>query len=418
MPHSHENLKRENDKRENRHRDNAGQLHTGNMASMAGGAPAIHPADLLIVDPSVQAVIDASLDSIIFISEDGIICACNIATEKLFGYTSSELLCADITRLMPEPYASRHQQFIRAYIASGKPYVIGIGREVEGLHKHGTRMPLHLSLNEFRYRGRRFFAGFLRDLREQKNAASALQQQHEQLTQRLRNRTEEMAAAYRRLQLEAGLHAHAAANTRQLLACLRQRQSRRHDEPHEEPCSAIDVINEVLHTLADMLPRQHHASVSISNPCLPRIGVPAIILRQIMLNLCMRAVFTGSNITIAVTPAIAIPPDCLDCQIAEPGDFVCISVIHSAGSNPSIPTDPLMNGHLAERGSDWPAEVPQAHILAQADHSLADTLVHEFGGHLHCAETPQRHTVTLWLPVCAETAAGNPANDVGNDQRC
>ena len=68
-------------------------------------------------------------------------------------------------------------------------HIIGIGREVEGLRKNGTRVPLDLSLSEFTDSTGRKFTGILRDLTERKQAAQWRREHESQLAHLLRANT-------------------------------------------------------------------------------------------------------------------------------------------------------------------------------------------------------------------------------------
>jgi len=112
----------------------------------------------------MQAIVNMAVDAIITIDERGVIDSVNPATERLFGYTASELLGRNISSLMPEPYSREHDGYLASYLRSGLAKIIGIGREVTGMKRDGTLFPMSLAVSEVRLGNRRMFAGIVHDL--------------------------------------------------------------------------------------------------------------------------------------------------------------------------------------------------------------------------------------------------------------
>ena len=52
----------------------------------------------------IRAILDAAPYAIVGIDEEGTIESCNPAAERMFGYTASEAVGANIALLMPSPY--------------------------------------------------------------------------------------------------------------------------------------------------------------------------------------------------------------------------------------------------------------------------------------------------------------------------
>lgn len=125
---------------------------------------ALHRQDEQIL----RGILDTASDAIIAIDERGIIQSVNVATERLFGYPSAELLGVNVNLLMPEPFHGEHDGYIRAYCRTGQAKIIGIGREVTGLRRNGTTFPMHLAVSEVKLRDRRIFTGIVHDLTERR----------------------------------------------------------------------------------------------------------------------------------------------------------------------------------------------------------------------------------------------------------
>jgi PAS domain S-box-containing protein len=116
----------------------------------------------------LRALLEAAVDAIITIDERGVIQLVNPAAERIFGYSTQELIGNNISLLMPSPYREEHDQYLARYLATGEKKIIGIRREVVGLRKDGTKFPLELSVAEARLGDWRVFVGIHRDISERK----------------------------------------------------------------------------------------------------------------------------------------------------------------------------------------------------------------------------------------------------------
>src|SRR5256885_13649293 len=93
-----------------------------------------------------RAIFESAVYGIITIDEAGIIESVNPATERLFGYSSSELIGRNVDMLMPTPYFEQHRQYLLNYVTTGDRKIIGVAREVIGLRKDGTTFPMDLAV--------------------------------------------------------------------------------------------------------------------------------------------------------------------------------------------------------------------------------------------------------------------------------
>jgi PAS domain S-box-containing protein len=94
----------------------------------------------------------------------------NHSTEQVFGFSERELTGQNVSVLMPEPFRSRHDGYIRHYLETGERKIIGVGRRVMALRKSGAIFPAHLAVSAFEINGQRYFTGIVHDLSGQSAA--------------------------------------------------------------------------------------------------------------------------------------------------------------------------------------------------------------------------------------------------------
>ncbi|MBI5164094.1 MAG: PAS domain S-box protein, partial [Magnetospirillum sp.] len=121
-----------------------------------------------------RAILEGAADGIVTIDEGGIIRSVNPAAKRIFGYDAAEMIGNNVAMLMPEPYRSGHDGYLRNYRSTGRAHIIGIGREVEGQRKDGSTFSMDLSVGESQVHGRRIFAGIVRDITERKQVEERL----------------------------------------------------------------------------------------------------------------------------------------------------------------------------------------------------------------------------------------------------
>lgn len=127
-----------------------------------------------------RAIVNHVENGIITINDKGIIHSFNRAAEKIFQYRPDEVIGKNVKMLMPEPYHSNHDQYLANYQKTGKPKVIGIGRDVTGRKKDGTEFPLYLAVSEMFMTRMKMFVGVLIDITKRKEAEKKIKNAKEQ----------------------------------------------------------------------------------------------------------------------------------------------------------------------------------------------------------------------------------------------
>ncbi len=261
----------------------------------------------------MQALLDAAVDAVIVIDHRGLIHVANHSAERLFGYSADELSGCNVSRLMPEPDRGSHDGYIDRYIASRVPRVIGRGREVTALRRDGSTFPVALSVGVVPGADPPRFAGFVRDLSEQRAKDAEVRHAHERLAQVARFASMgEMAAglSHELNQPLAAIATYAQASERLLAQpdaqledvqeALRQIASQalragevirrlRHlvgDRKTEHHCEAVNEVVEEIASLAAWDLRQSGVTLHFQlDPALPAIAIDRVQIQQVLLNL-------------------------------------------------------------------------------------------------------------------------------------
>lgn len=114
----------------------------------------------------LQAILDAAPDALVVIDKFGVIQSFSTAAERMFGFSSVEVIGRNVSMLMPSPYREGHDGYLARYGETGERRIIGIGRVVVGQRKDGGQFPMELTVGEVDLPGTQLFAGFVRDLTE------------------------------------------------------------------------------------------------------------------------------------------------------------------------------------------------------------------------------------------------------------
>jgi PAS domain S-box-containing protein len=117
----------------------------------------------------LKAIFDAAVDGILAFDEQGVIESMNPAAERIFGYTSSEVVGSNVSLFMPNSNGSEQDDSVEDYLRTGRQSIIGVIREVTGKRRDGSIFPMELAISETRLGNRRIFTGIVRDITEYKH---------------------------------------------------------------------------------------------------------------------------------------------------------------------------------------------------------------------------------------------------------
>ncbi len=121
-----------------------------------------------------RLVIEAAPNAMIMVNGEGVIVLINSQTEKLFGYNRLELLGRSVETLVPERFRGHHGHSREGFFARPDTRAMGAGRDLYGLKKDGSEVPIEIGLNPLHLPDGTFVLASIIDITERKRAEERL----------------------------------------------------------------------------------------------------------------------------------------------------------------------------------------------------------------------------------------------------
>jgi len=128
----------------------------------------------------LRAIMETAVDAVVTIDAAGLIHEFNASAERIFGWRAEEVIGRNVNMLMPEPFRAGHDGYLASYLRTGEAKIIGKGREVVGLRKDGSTLPMRLAIGHARLPGQDLFVGFISDITQRKQMEQALRASEQQ----------------------------------------------------------------------------------------------------------------------------------------------------------------------------------------------------------------------------------------------
>jgi formate hydrogenlyase transcriptional activator len=161
-----------------------------NFQPLPGGSAERHPVE---VQGETQALFEqffeASPDGVLVVNSEGLITRINAQTEKLFGYSRSELCGQPVEVLIPDRFRKIHTADRDNYQDAPRMRPMGAAQELFGKRRDGSEFPAEIILSPIKTNGETIVLTVVRDITERKRAEDALRTSEEQLQSILDNST-------------------------------------------------------------------------------------------------------------------------------------------------------------------------------------------------------------------------------------
>lgn len=132
----------------------------------------------------------------------------------MFGYDNDEMIGLEIENLLPQRFRSHHAGYREGYMKNPEPRSMGKGRELFASTKTGCEFPVEISISNFKMNDTTFIMCFIADITERKKHQDELKLAHDklrhsseaiykmnvQLELKVNERTNELAAAIKKVE--------------------------------------------------------------------------------------------------------------------------------------------------------------------------------------------------------------------------
>jgi PAS domain S-box-containing protein len=277
-------------------------------------------------DRLLRALVDSSPSGLLLANEDGVIILVNQEIERLFGYTRDELLGQSVELLVPGGSRAGHVEDRATYLRHPETRPMDGGRELFGLHKDGSEVPVEIGLNPLKTADGLFVIASVVDISARRAEEAERRKLEDQLRQAQRvesigavaggvahdfNNMLAAMAGLAELALEdSSDRPSVCADLEQLLQCADRGKelvgrilkfTRRQDEARQ-PLSLQEVAEDTVRLLRATFPSTIDLQLRLT-PRLPAVLGNATAIQQVILNLAnnaAQAMPTGGRIVIAL----------------------------------------------------------------------------------------------------------------------
>ncbi len=152
-------------------------------------------AALLESEERFRRVVESAPSGLLVADEAGVILMANAEMERVFGYDTGELIGKSVDALVPTGRASGHARLRGSYAMAPTVRAMGVGRELFGLRKDGSEVPIEVALSPLRTVSGTQILAFVIDITDRKRVALELGRYRDHLEELVAERTRQLEEA-------------------------------------------------------------------------------------------------------------------------------------------------------------------------------------------------------------------------------
>lgn len=147
-----------------------------------------------------EALFNFASIGILVTNERGEIVLINDFALKQFGYEREELMGSAIEQLLPQRFRHRHVGHRQHYNAHPQSRPMGIGLDLFAVRKDNSEFPVEISLSQYKHDEGSFVICYINNITERKKAEEKIEKLHNELEQKISERTSQLTNALEQLE--------------------------------------------------------------------------------------------------------------------------------------------------------------------------------------------------------------------------
>gem|GEM_PF-2438258 len=142
----------------------------------------------------MKQILDSALDGVISMDQSGFVTTWNPQAEKIFGWTSEEVIGNKLSDyIIPPEYRVSHEKGLQRFMTTGEYKVLHSRIEITAIRKDEVIIPVELTILPIKTENTYSFSAFIRDISDRKKAEDLMKNYNKSLREEVSKQTQELA---------------------------------------------------------------------------------------------------------------------------------------------------------------------------------------------------------------------------------
>lgn len=129
---------------------------------------------------NTRAILDQAIDAVVSIDENNNVTYFNAAAEKLWGFSSKEVIGQNVKMLVPKIHRARHDEYVNRNRNGAPDKLVGGTVDLKTERKDGSEVWINLSLSKIINNGAVHYTAIIKDISDEREKAQIIDQTLEQ----------------------------------------------------------------------------------------------------------------------------------------------------------------------------------------------------------------------------------------------